>query len=82
MPSRTFNGSGPRKPADRLDNGQSGADRALGVVLMRLGVAEIDQHAVAHVFGDKTGEPADGVGDAAVIGPDDLAQILGVEARR
>ena len=45
-------------------------------------VTEIDQHAVAHVFGDKAAKAADGVGDAAVVGADDLAQILGIEARR
>jgi ABC-type glutathione transport system ATPase component len=45
-------------------------------------VAEVDQHTVAHVFGDKAGEAGDRVGDAAVIGADDLAQILGIVARR
>jgi hypothetical protein len=49
---------------------------------MRLRIAEIDQHPIAHVFGDKAGEPGDRVGDAAVIGADDLAQILRVVARR
>ena len=29
----------------------------LGIVLVRLRVAEIHQHPIAHVFGDKTGEP-------------------------
>ena len=36
---------------------QAGADRLLRVVLMRLRVAEIDQHPVAQIFGDKAGEP-------------------------
>jgi hypothetical protein len=49
---------------------------------MRLGIAEINQHAVAHILGDKTAKAANGVGDAAVVGTDDLAQILGIEARR
>jgi hypothetical protein len=35
------------EPADRVDDRQPGAGRALGVVLMRLGIAEINQHAVA-----------------------------------
>src|SRR4029077_2049072 len=70
------------EPADRLDDREPGAGRALGIVLMRLGIAEIDQHAVAHIFGDKTVKAGDGVGDAAVVGADDLAQILGIEARR
>ena len=46
---------------------------------MRLRVAEINQHAVAHVLGDKAIEPGDDLGDGAVIGGDDLAQILGIE---
>jgi hypothetical protein len=44
-------------------------------------IAEIDQDAVAHVLGDETIEPGDDLGDGAVIGGDDLAQILGIEAR-
>ena len=68
--------------ADRVDDGEPGADRPLGVVLVRLGIAEIDQHPVAHVLGDKPGEADNGVGDAAVIGADDLAQILWIVARR
>jgi hypothetical protein len=47
---------------------------------MRLGIAEIDQHAIAHILGDKAAKASDGVGDAAMVGADDLAQILGVEA--
>ena len=43
-------------------------------------VAEIDQDAVAHVFGDKPVEPRDDLG-GVVIRADDLAQILGIEAR-
>jgi hypothetical protein len=49
---------------------------------MRARIAEIDQHAVAHVFCDKAIEPGDDLGDGAVIGGDNLAQIFGVEARR
>jgi hypothetical protein len=70
-----------RKPADRVDDRQPGAGRALGVVLVRLGIAEIDQHAVAHILGDKAAKAADGVGDTAMVGADDLAQILGIKAR-
>jgi hypothetical protein len=44
-------------------------------------VAEIDQDTVAHVLGDKAIEPGDHFGDGAVIGGDDLAQILGIELR-
>ena len=57
-------------------------DRPLGIVLMRLRVAEIDQNAIAHVLGDKAIEAPDGIRDGAVICADDLAQILGIEPRR
>ena len=82
MPIRTFQRLLYGEPADRVDDREPGARRALGVVLMRLGIAEINQHAVAHILGDKTAKAADGVGDAAMVGADDLAQILGIEARR
>ena len=41
------------KPADCVDDGEPGAHRPLGVVFMRLGVAEINQHPVAHVLATK-----------------------------
>src|SRR6516165_11653692 len=49
---------------------------------MRLRIAEINQHAVAHKPGDEAVEPGDDFRDGAVISSDDLAQILGIEARR
>jgi len=40
---------------------------------MRLGIAEINQYPIAHILGDKTAKVADGVGDAAMVGADNLA---------
>ncbi len=60
---------------------EPGADRALGIVLMRLRIAEINQHAVAHIFGDKTAKPSTMSATHAMVGTDDLAQILGIEPR-
>ena len=37
----------------RLDDRKAGPHSALGVVLVRLRIAEIGEHAVAHVFGDE-----------------------------
>ena len=82
MPIRTFQRLLYGEPADRVDDREPGARRALGVVLMRFRIAEIDQHAVAHILGDKAGKAGDRVGDAAMIRANDLAQILGIEARR
>ena len=69
------------KPADRLDDREPGAYRTLGIIFVRLGIAEINEHAVAHVFRDKAGKAAHRIGDAAMLGGHDLAQILGIEAR-
>ena len=44
-----------RRPTASID-AQPRPDRPLGIVLMRSRVAEIDQHAVAHVLGDKAVE--------------------------
>jgi hypothetical protein len=67
---------------DWREQRQSSAHRSLGVVLVGAWIAEINQHAVAHVLRDKAIEPGDDLGDGAVIGADDFAQILGVEPRR
>ncbi len=82
MPIRTFSGSCVASRPTASMTAEPGAGRALGVVLMRLRIAEINEHAVAHILGDKAAKAADGVGDAAMVGADDLAQILGIEARR
>jgi hypothetical protein len=49
---------------------------------MCLRIAEINEHPVAHVLGDKAGEATDRIGDRAVIGADQLAEILRVVPRR
>ncbi len=54
--------------------------RLRGVVLMGLRIAEINQHAVAHVFGHEAAEAANRLGDAFLVGGNDLAQVLGVHA--
>jgi hypothetical protein len=47
------------RPCGRLqlwrgpDDRKPGPHRAFGVVLVRLGVAEIAEHAVAHILGDE-----------------------------
>lgn len=49
---------------------------------MRLGIPEINQHTVAHIPRDIPAKTLDRLGDAAVIGADDSAQILRIEPRR
>ena len=66
----------------RLDQPQPGAHRPFGIVLVGARIAEIGEHAVAHVLGDKPAGAVDDRGARAVIGADHRAQILGVEPRR
>jgi hypothetical protein len=68
------------EPAHRIDDAETRTDSPLGIVLMCPRVAEISEDPVAHIFRDKTVELADDVSDGVVIGSDDLAQVLRVEA--
>jgi len=79
MPTRAAKGGG-RSSAAIASMTARPAHRPLGVVLMGLWVTEIDKHAIAHVFGDKPGEAGRSVGDGAVVGGEDLPQILGIKA--
>jgi hypothetical protein len=62
---------------NRLDQTEPGANSALGIMFMRLGVAEIGKNAVTHVFCDKATIALDQFGAAAVIGGNDAPQVLG-----
>src|ERR1700735_1183956 len=66
----------------RLNQRKPGKHSALGVVLVGLGIAEISQHAITHVLGDEPPGLGDLLGAATVIGTDDLAHVLGIEASR
>jgi hypothetical protein len=48
---------------------------------MRPWIAEINEHAVAHILRDKPVETPDDIRDGAMIGADHLPQILGIEPR-
>jgi hypothetical protein len=69
----------PRHPFDQY---QPASRCALGVVLMRLRISEINQNAIAHVAGNKAAKSLDNLCDAAMVGADDPAQILGIEPCR
>ena len=69
------------EPAHRIDDAKTRTDSPLGIVLMRPRVAEIDQNAVTHVLGDKAIELGDHFGDGAVVGADQLPQILRIKPR-
>src|SRR6266702_243147 len=64
------------------DQCQPGAYRALGIVLIRPRIAEICEHAVAHVSGNETAKLLDLLGTAAVVRANDFPQVLRVEPCR
>ena len=82
MPTRVCSGALVFSSADRLDQLQPRPHRPLRVILVRLRITEVDQHTVAHVLRDEPAEALHGLGDALLVGGNDLAQVLGVHARR
>ena len=73
---------GPVALAQPLHQRQAGAGGALGGVLVRLRITEINQHAVAHETGDEAAEAADGFSRICLVGDHHLAQVLRIEAHR
>ena len=82
MPTRVCRGAWVFRCADSRDQLQPCAHGPLGVVLMGLRIAEVDQDAVAHVLRHEATEATHGLGDALLIGRNDLAQVFRVHAGR
>jgi hypothetical protein len=78
-PNADLNGCGRGHLGDALDQGEPGTYRPLGLVLMGLRVAEIDENPIAHILPDKPGEAADRLGDTSVIRGDDLPEIFRID---
>jgi hypothetical protein len=64
----------------RSNQRQAWPHRPLGVVLVRLGISKIDEHAVSHMFRDEPAKAVHRVRHAFLISRDHLAQILLVQA--
>ena len=64
------------------DQLQPRAHGPLCVVLVGLRIPEVDQHPVAHVLRYEAAEALHGLGDALLIGRNDLAEVFRVHARR
>ena len=83
--ARRYANANPRRLAQRRgfitrsDNRKRGTDSPLSVVLVRLRIAEVDQHAVTNVTGNKAVEARDCCGDTGLIAADQRTQILGIE---
>src|ERR1700722_15378371 len=64
-----------------FDQTEACSDCSFGVVFIGPGIAEVNKHAIAHVFGYETAEMADYVGAPLLIGVNHLPQFLRIEAR-
>ena len=82
MPTRVCRGACGLQSTYRRDQLQPCAHGPLCVVLVSLRVAEVDQDAVAHVLRDEATEALHGLGDALLVGRNDLAEVFRVHARR
>ena len=80
MPTRVCSGAAGLQSAHRLDQLQSRPYCSLGIILMRLRIAEVYEDTVAHVLRHEPAEALDSLGDAFLIGGNDLAQVLRVHA--
>ena len=67
------------KLRDRVEDREARAGSTLGVVVVRLGPAEIGHHAVAKVLSDTSAEALDGLRRRAMVLADDFAPLLGIE---
>ncbi len=72
-------GPAPVELAQRLNDAEACVNRPAGVVLVRLGIAQLDQEPVADILRDMTLEAADGGRAGVLEGADHLAQVFGVE---
>ena len=72
----------PRQAAHRLRDPQPGADRPLGVVLVRRRIAEVHQQPVAQVLRHVAVEAHDHALGRLLIGPHHLPQVLRVQRRQ
>jgi hypothetical protein len=66
----------------RADQLRPGPHRPFRVVLMRVRVTEIPEHAITHVFGDEPILSIDRFSDPAMISADNFAQVFRIELRR
>ena len=75
-------GAAPIKPRDRIDEGQTGANRALDVMLVRLWVAEIGQHPGPREPAHHAAGPGDDRRAATLVDRDQCLQLLRIEPGR
>jgi hypothetical protein len=68
--------------ADGFDHLQATPDCTIGIILMRLGIAEADHHTVAQILSDRPIVPANNIRAAFVIGANDDSNVFSVKTDR
>ena len=69
-----------RKAGDPFNKGQPRANRAAGLILVGLRVAEIGKHPIAHVLREEAIEPGDGTGAGLLEGSENASILFRIEA--
>ena len=64
------------------DNPEAGAHGALGVVFMGLGIAKVDEQAIAEILGNVPVHALDHLSTGVLVGAHDLAEVFRVELTR
>jgi len=66
---------------DQADQGESGRNRSLGIILMRLRITEVGQESVPEIQGNVAAEALDRCSGAIMIVGQDFAPIFWIERR-
>src|SRR6516165_3164723 len=80
IPTRDLLRSTRLEPSNYRNQLKPSPDRSLGVVLMGMRITKVHKDAIPHISGDEPAEVAHGLGDAFLIGRNDLSQVLRVHA--
>ena len=62
-----------------LDHPKPGPHGALRIIFVRLGIAEVDEQAIAEILRNMAVKALDHLGTGVLIGAHDLAQVFGIE---
>jgi hypothetical protein len=81
MPTRVCNETGALSAFTAAISPNPAPYSPLCIIFMGFRIAEIHEHAIAHILGNEAAEASNGLSDAFLIGGNDFTQILGVHAR-
>ena len=79
MPKPHLKRLGSLQQSYSVDHSQACAHGLLRIVLIRVGVTEIDKNTVTHATGDKAAEPGHDLGDALLVGADHFMKVFDIK---